>query len=201
MVPGDDVSFFPAVAKGARGLTKKYGRVEARADRVRDVFFDVETWPRWMPGIERAAVLERTDEMTVMFVEQRYWGRRFSQEVECRFRSDGLDQHQRSGFFDRWEARWRIRPAPGGRGATFICEYDAELGGIAGLLITRRKLHLLFDQIFQGIVNGLEEEIRRRDIEYSSTAAETLREEILLQVFETGGELEVWLEGEKCGRR
>jgi ribosome-associated toxin RatA of RatAB toxin-antitoxin module len=169
-------------------MIKKFARIDAPVELVREIFFDVHGWAGWMPGMKRLRVLVETDTSAVVEVFQEYMGRSFTQVFDCQFQAEGMKQAQTSGWFKRWEATWRIFKPPDQSGTTVSFELDVEIG-LIGLITPRRMVQRAIDDIYNGIIRGAR--TRARAIVVQRKEPLQVAGETLLQVFETAGGLEI----------
>ncbi|MCP4902521.1 MAG: SRPBCC family protein [bacterium] len=169
-------------------MIRKYVHVDAPVEDVAALFHHLEGWPEWMPGIRSVKILSRSNEMVTAKFVHRQMGQTFSQIVECRLQEDGLVQHQKKGRFRKWEMNWQFRTAPAGGGTTIALEMDIDIGALNSILFSG-LLRRSADQIVRDCARN----IRRRLYVQAGDrpTASALDSEILLQVFERDGELEV----------
>lgn len=128
-------------------------RIAVPTAAARETFAEVDTWPLWMPGVERLEVLERSEQRLLIDVDLRQMGTHWRQTQEIRFTSDGLRQRQVAGKIRRWEAEWRFLEPPDGRGTTVSLGVDLDLG-LLGVVIPNRFLQ-------RSLEEGFEETLRR----------------------------------------
>jgi ribosome-associated toxin RatA of RatAB toxin-antitoxin module len=169
-------------------MIRKFARIDAPVEVVREIFHDTHGWAGWMPGIKRLRVLVETDDSAVVEFVQEYMGRSFTQVLDCQFRGDRLKQTQTSGWFKRWEASWRFFKPPEQSGTTVSCELHVEIG-LIGLITPRRLVQRAIDEIYNGIIRGAR--TRARAVVMQRKEPLQVAGETLLQVFETAGGLEI----------
>lgn len=184
-------------------MIRKFGRIDAPPDAVARLFADVESWPAWMPGVKGLRVVERGERRLHIDVTQQFLGRDFRQELDARPSATGVALRQTEGVFRRWEAHWRFAPPPDGHGTTVSLELDFDLGWLAWLS-PRALVQSTLDRLFTEGLQRAEQRLAAHPgaLPEPSAAAEG---EVLLQVFETDGGLEIVAAGRRLalplGRR
>ena len=174
-------------------MIRKYVRVDARPETMRDLFRDVEQWPSWMPSIESVEVLERSDDHAVVMVRQRLAGRVSSQKLDLRFEAQGHTETQLSGRLRRWKAVWRFVEPPTGRGTVVSTHVDIALGA-ARFFVPKSVVQRMIDNLHAMIVSRAEARARRREARRMPTVWGVLPgQKVSIKVYETPTELEVWL--------
>jgi len=169
------------------------GLVNLEPSLVSGIFADIDNWHRWMPGLLSTRILERGENSARLVMEQRFHGHKLDQELTCRFSAMEVHQLQLQGDLKHWECRWSFAPPPDGRGTTISAELQVELGGIMGLFVTDRFLGDFLDQSFRDTLQRLEQWGRKQG---PAVAADMHPgKDVVLQVFETGQGLEMWLDG------
>jgi hypothetical protein len=169
-------------------MIRKFARIDAPVEVVREIFLDPHGWTGWMPGVKCLRVLVETDTATVIEVVQEYKGRTFTQVFDCQFRVDGMKQIQTSGWFKRWEASWRIFKPPDHTGTTVSCELEVETG-LIGLITPRSMVQRAIDDIYNGVIRGAR--TRARTLAVQRKEPLQAAGETVLQVFETAAGLEI----------
>ncbi len=175
-------------------MIRKFARIIAPQQMLIRIFADHERWPLWMPGIERATTVQRTDELVIVDLEQHQMGRRFNQRVQCQVVGSTVRQQQITGLFKRWQAIWSFGPAPGGAGTIVSCELDVDLGMIA-LLAPARLVQDGIDRIFDETVGGAQREVHLQQTAFQEGIE--AEGETLLEVYESQGSIEVWVAGRR----
>ena len=174
-------------------MIRKYVRVDAHPETMRDLFREVEQWPSWMPSIESVEVLERSDDRAVVMVRQRLAGRVSSQKLDLQFEAQGHTETQLSGRLRRWKAVWRFVEPPTGRGAVVSTHVDIALGA-ARFFVPKSVVQRMIDNLHAMIVSRAEARARRREARRMPTVWGVLPgQKLSIKVYETPTELEVWL--------
>jgi len=165
---------------------RRIAHVDAPPTFVRDLFHDVGSWPRWMPGLDACRVLESGGERVRAEISQSVLGRTWRQTVEVRLASGNVRVKALDGML-RWTAQWSFRPPPSGEGTTLALDVESD-SGLMGRA-TRGTFHRVNDRRFDetGAVVGL----RARRAPAPAAAAGRR----LLAVYETPGGYEVWYAG------
>ena len=109
-------------------MIRKYARIDAEPQTLRDLFRDVKNWPSWMPSIESVQVLERSDDRALVAVRQRLVGRVSTQKLELQFDAQGHTETQISGRLKRWQTVWRFVEPPTGQRHGGFDTVDIALG-------------------------------------------------------------------------
>jgi ribosome-associated toxin RatA of RatAB toxin-antitoxin module len=175
-------------------MITKIGHLGMEPPQVMAIFTDTDNWPHWMPGIRHAHTLDRTENSALVVLDQRFRGREFHQEIDCRFSSDQVHLRQRKGNLRRWECNWRFAPPPDGQGTTVTSEIDMELGGMMGLVVSGRMLNQFLEQTFRDTLQRLEQ--RGRSMSPVADIRTAPGQDVILQMFETDHGLELWFEGQ-----
>jgi len=170
-------------------MIRKFGHVDAPPARVQALFVEIEAWPAWMPGVGSVAVVERTGRAVVADTDQEALGRRFRSRIEATAHETSLKLRQVSGPFRRWEATWRFRPPPDGRGTTLGLELDFELAGVLGLLNPAGLIEGRIDRLFGDVVARVRERLAATSPPAEPAAA--AGEEVILRLVRTRAGLEV----------
>ncbi len=169
-------------------MIRKYIHIEAPVETVTALFHDYERWAEWMPGIRSVKVLERTGDLITIKLTHSQMGQTLRQIVECRLLPTGLAQRQIKGRFRKWDTKWRFQPSPKGSGTTIALEFDLDIGMLDMVLfsgLVRRSVDRMVRVCARNIQNRLD---AQSGVQQPLAAHES---EILLQVFDIGGELEV----------
>lgn len=169
-------------------MIRKYVHVDAPVDRVTALFHDFEGWPQWMPGIRTVDLIERSGHKVIVKLVHRQMGQTIRQIVECRFPEAGLVQHQIKGRFRKWETRWRFQPAPKTSGTTIAMELEVQIGTLEGMFFSG-LIRRAVDQMVRECARNIRRQLYIRAGETPARAGSD--SEILLQVFEVNGEIEV----------
>jgi ribosome-associated toxin RatA of RatAB toxin-antitoxin module len=172
-------------------VIRKYGRIDAPVELVRDMFLAVEEWPSWMPGVESVEVQRRDDSNLLVRLRQVQLGRRLDQELDCRISPLGMSQRQVSGIFKRWQTQWRFAAPPDGHGTTVSCELDLELR-VMGLPAPRARLEAMVDRLFREVISSGQRRARElHAARQQDTAGWPPPGEVLLEVHALPGGLEI----------
>ncbi len=171
-----------------------YGRVEVEPDQIRAIFTDTDNWPEWMAGIETTQTLSREQNHCRVSLSQRIQGHAFKQLLECRFHSNRLEQIQLEGSLRHWECTWHFSPSPEGGGTTLSCDIELEIGGLLGMMVSRRQMHTILEQLFEDTLRGLETRARQSQ---TVLALDEPDSKVMLRLYETERGLELWLEGRR----
>lgn len=174
-------------------MITKIGHVDMEPPQVMAIFSDISNWPRWMPGIRRTRTLNRSENAARIALDQSFRGREFYQELDCRFSHNQVELRQHKGSLRRWDCNWRFSTPPDGLGTTITSELEIELGGMMGLLASRRMLNQFLEQSFRDTLRRLEQ--RGRSQAPAAAVQIPPEQDIILQIFETGQELELWFDG------
>jgi ribosome-associated toxin RatA of RatAB toxin-antitoxin module len=177
-------------------IIRKFARVDAPRELVREIFLDAHTWADWMPSIKAVRVVVETDSSYVLEVDQEHQGRHFSQVLDCQIKPYGMKQTQISGWFKTWEAYWRFIEPPDARGTTVSFELETEVG-LIGLLIPRRMIQRLFDELFADMIKAARSRVRGLMAQRAEIITQDREGEAVLQVYETPGGLEIVIGGKK----
>ena len=173
-------------------MIRKYARLEAEPHTVKAVFRDVRSWPSWMPSIEALRVLEEDGDRWLVVTRERMLGRVTTRQLEIRFDPQGHVETQISGRLKRWQTTWRFAEPPTGRGTVVSTAIDIDLG-LLRHFIPKRRVQLLIDRSYEGIVGRAEARARRFEARRQSTVwGLAPGQELKIRVYETPTELEVW---------
>jgi len=175
-------------------MITKFGRVDLEPDRVRAIFMDTENWPVWMPGVEKAKTLHPGDGRKRVAVRQRLRGRAFEMDLDCRFAPDRLRFVQVKGSMRRWDSSWRFDPSPDGLGTTITFELDMELGGLLGLVATKRIMDAFLDELFSETLYRLNARGQALAADFAAEPAPP-GEDVILRVYQNEQGLELWHDG------
>jgi ribosome-associated toxin RatA of RatAB toxin-antitoxin module len=174
-------------------MIRKYIRVDARPETLRDLFREVEQWPSWMPSIESVEVLERSDNRAVALVRQRLAGRVSTQKLELLFEAQGHTETQLSGRLKHWKAVWRFVEPPTGKGTVVSTHVEIGLGA-SRFFVPMSVVQRMIDNLHALIVSRAEARARRREAKRMSTVWGILPgQKLSVRIYETPTELEVWL--------
>ena len=172
---------------------RRFASIDAPVEAVRTVFIDFVRWPEWMPGVREVSILESGDDYAILDTIHHQFGQTFHIRQRCRIEPDGLRQRQISGKFKSWESRWRFVTPPEGEGTTVSCEMHLDPGLVAWIL-PKKIIRGMLDRLFEDCLTGAEEQARALVRAERGVADDR---EVLLQVFETDGGLEIWVEGQR----
>jgi len=176
-------------------MIKCVGRIDVPLDLVKAMFADVGSWPQWMPGVLSVDLLQESGNTKRFELKQRQGGRELTQEMEVRLDSGGMKLHQVKGRFKKWEAHWRFLLPPDKDGTTLSATLELELGGILGAFVPPRMIRGGVDRMFENMMKAAQRRARRLSAERGRETG--VEGEILLEVFQTTGGLEVWIGGRK----
>jgi len=171
----------------------KIGHIGMEPTQAMRIFCNTDNWPRWMPGIRGASTLDRSENGARIALEQSFHGREFYQELNCQFSENQVKLIQLKGSLRRWECNWRFSLPPDGLGTTVTSEMDIEVGGLMGLLASGRMLNQFLEQTFRETLQRLEQ--RGRSLALAAPIHTTPDQDVILQIFETDQELELWFGG------
>lgn len=177
-------------------MIRKFGRLDAPRDAVARLFGDVEAWPQWMPGVKRLAVLARDERGLRIGVSQSFLGREFRQELEVRTSAASVALRQTAGAFRRWESTWRFSPPPDGSGTTVSLELDFDLG-LLEWLSPRALVQGALDRLFAEGLQRAGQRLRSPAAPAAAEPAAAAEGDVLLQVFQTEGGLEIVVAGRR----
>ncbi len=172
---------------------RRISRTDAPVDIIRNVLVDYERWPEWMPGVQRATILESDGAESLVEVLVHQYGRKLRQKQRCRAETDGLRQTQLEGLFKKWETRWRVVAPPEGEGSTVSLWMDVD-PGFVGRLLPGGVWRGILDRLFEDCLAGAEAQALALTERPTPAPAD---HDVLLQVFETDHGLEVWVEGRR----
>jgi len=167
---------------------RRIAHVDAPPAFVRELFHDVGSWPRWMPGLTACRVLESGADRVRAEVSQSVLGRIWRQTVEVRLAGGSVRVKALDGML-RWSAEWSFRVPPDGDGTTLGLEVETD-SGLMGRA-TRGTFHRVNDHRFDETVAVLGLRARRT----AAPAAAPAAGRRLLAVYETPGGYEVWYAG------
>ena len=114
--------------------------------------------------------------------------------LDCHFTPDRLRFVQTEGSLRRWDSSWRFDSSPDGTGTTVTFELDMELGGLLGLVATKRVMDTFLDEVFN-------ETLTRLYARGQALAADSRTEpappgdDVILRVYQSEQGLELWHDG------
>ncbi len=171
-----------------------YGQVAVDTETVRRLFEHTDAWPEWMDGITDSRVLRGDADGRELALKQRLHGMNFTQVLQCRFFSDRMETEQLREGIKRWKCDWHFSPAPQGEASTTLrCDIVMELGGMLGLLASRKQIHDFLEDTFNRTLAGLE----RQAAGLNPQARDETDAQAFLRLYETPEGLELWLEGKR----
>ncbi len=170
---------------------RRITHVDAPLPVVRDIFHDVESWPRWMPDFLACRILDGGPRERRAKVRQSVFGQTWQQTVDFRFTETNVRVRARDGLI-KWSADWGFREPPDGDGTAVSLELESESG------LLGRASRGLFDRInhrrFEATVAAVERRARQLA---ASAAAPAADGRSLLTVYETADGFEVWYAGRR----
>ncbi len=172
-------------------MLRKFGRIDAPVELVKEHFLDLASWPEWMPTIKSARVLETSSDRLVAEFRQHSMGRVSTLQMEFLIRPSGYLERQLAGRLRRWDAEWKFSPPPEGSGTVVSMRLDVEVGGLGSLAPKRmvyRAIGRIFDQIIVNVQQRLSRRLAARDAE---RAAGGEAEELRVRIFTAGEEIEI----------
>ena len=190
-------------------MIRKFAHFAASPETLAALFGAVESWPNWMPGVERVSVVQdgpagAEGRRLVARIDQRFQGRHFNSLVEIRIDPLRLQQRQLEGLLGRWEVGWSFRPGPDGRGTTLVVEIDYELGMLRFLGARRffdsrlrDQLETLIENVEQQLAVGTDRREEREGADHATSDGAEHLDDVVLRLFETPR----GLEAEYLGRR
>ncbi len=170
-------------------MMRRLARIDAPQALVREIFRDVEAWPRWMPGVTACRVLEHGPDRLRIQLSQSALGRIWKQTVEIRFDGDSMRIRALDGAL-LWCVVWKCQKPPNGDGTTVSMALDSGRGLFGGRLFEK-----INDRRFDKAITAVAEQARR--LSSRETEAEGAEERVLLTVYETAEGFEVWYEGRR----
>lgn len=165
-------------------------RVSIPPEAALESFRDIDSWPQWMPGLQKLEIRERHEDRFVVFAVQRQMGLTWSQLQEISITPEGLRQRQLEGNLRRWDADWRFLRPPDGNGTTISLKVDFDLGFL-GTFFPGRALQRSLDNLFEKVV----QEIERRGM--TPEVVQAAEPKTFLRVVRTLRGLEVEIAGER----
>lgn len=190
-------------------MIRKFAHLPAPPETVAALFAAIETWPDWMPGVERVTVEPRgtgpaVDRRRLAWIEQSFYGRRFKALVEIETGDGRLRQRQIEGPLGRWEITWRFLPGPDGSGTTLVAEIDYELGLLRFLGARRffeKRLRADLEALFDNAARRLGPDpgpppVEDRDSPRAAPS-EAAADEVVFRLFETPRGLEAEYQGRR----
>jgi ribosome-associated toxin RatA of RatAB toxin-antitoxin module len=177
-------------------VIRKYGLIDGSPELVRSILIEAEDWPLWFPGVEKSAIVERSDDRFLVDIDGHYMGRRMHGRIECRLEAKALVQNQQFGWLKRWDTRWRFLTPPNGRGTTLACEVDLDLGFL-GVVTPKRMIHSFVGRVFGDTVDQLNRRVRELQSEETAVDLAAAEDVPLLQLYETSAGLELWIAGRR----
>lgn len=108
-------------------VIRKRTTLDVPAALAREVFFDTDAWPLWMPGVTGTRILKSAGGYRLIEVEQIHFGRRYLQDLECRLDGPTVRHRQHRGWFESFEVDWTFEERPGG-GCTLAVRLDFGMG-------------------------------------------------------------------------
>lgn len=174
-------------------MTRRMAHVDAPLALVRDIFHDVESWPRWMPDFTSCKVLESAPHGLRAKIRQTVFGQTWQQTVDFRLSAGGVRVRARDGLL-RWTAEWEFREPPESGGTTLSLDLESEssLLGLASRRLFERINHRRFEATVAAIT--------RRTRQLAAAGAgpgEPAEGRSLLVVYETADGFEVWYAGRR----
>lgn len=174
-------------------MIKKFASINAHVKSVKKVFFDIETWADWMPGLKQLKILERKGAETVVEIIQAHMGKQITQKLELHLTEDSLKQRQISGWFRKWEGEWKFLQTPDGIGTAVSVAMEID----AGMFIPKFLIFDGFTDIFNKLIRKAEERakflVRSQQSSVTQSTILQLPEEKILQIFQTPAGLEIWI--------
>ncbi|HEX9734645.1 MAG TPA: SRPBCC family protein [Thermoanaerobaculia bacterium] len=121
-------------------MIRKQTTLDVPAALAREVFFDTDAWPLWMPGVTATRTLRSADGYRLIEVVQTHFGRRYVQDLECRLVRSTVSHRQHRGWFEKFEVDWTCRERPGGS-CTLAVRLDFGMG-MLGLVAPKRVVQV-----------------------------------------------------------
>lgn len=94
-------------------MIRKHTTLDVPAALAREVIFDTDAWPLWMPGVTGTRTLKSAAGYRLIEVDQTHFGRRYVQDLECRLVRSTVSHRQHRGWFEKFEVDWTFHERPG----------------------------------------------------------------------------------------
>jgi len=181
-------------------MIRKLGRVSAPLGIVRSMFFDIESWPDWMPDFRAVRLLDGSGDRLLYEVKQVQGSGIRTSRLEYRFHETGYAERlvSKGYLMKAWTADWNFQEPPAGDGTVVTCRVEAKVRFL-GIAAPRMIVQSVIDKYFARLLVSAEAQARRlmtpekADDEPRTGAPEQVR----IQLFATPDGLEVWIGDQK----
>jgi ribosome-associated toxin RatA of RatAB toxin-antitoxin module len=174
-------------------MIKKFASINSHVKSVKKVFFEIESWTEWMPGLKQLKILERKGEAALVEITQAHMGKQITQKLELHLSENSLKQRQISGWFRKWEGEWKFLQTPDGIGTAVSVSMEID----AGMFVPKFLIFDAFTDIFNKLIKKAEERakflVRNQQSSVTQSTILQLPEEKILQIYQTPGGLEIWI--------
>lgn len=181
-------------------MIRKYGRVSAPVAIVRSMFFDIESWPEWMPDFRAVRLLEDAGDYLLYEVKQVQGNGIRTSRLEYRFHETGYAERlvSKGYLMKAWTADWNFQKPPAGEGTIVTCRVDAKVRFL-GIAPPRMIVQSIIDKYFARMLASAEEQARllMTPDEVETRIDSVPAEQVQIQLFATPDGLEVWIGDQK----
>lgn len=171
-------------------MLRKFARVDAPPELVKEHYLDVASWPEWVPTIKSARVLEVSPERRVAEFRRLSMGRWSTQTMEFLVHPHGYRERQVMGQMRQWDADWEFRPLPQESGTVVSMRLDVEMKGFASLA-PKRAVYRYIGRVFDQMAARTEARLRRRSEAGAEAVGSEAEEELRVRIYLAGDEVEV----------